>query len=159
MITLHLESSSDRLPEEAYFIRCCQAAWLDTSHEACINIIVVDEPTSRKLNRTYRNQDKATNVLAFEGETIPGFSKPIEGELVLCAPVIEHEAQYYNIDLMARWAHMLIHGTLHLQGFDHQEKNEADIMRRKEINILKQLGYSDPYPAMQAQDKKKENKA
>ncbi len=107
-----------------------------------ITVRFVDCDEGRSLNKDYRNKDYATNVLSF-----PYTSEPVIcGDLVICAPVVEREASEQSKSLDAHYAHLIVHGLLHLQGYDHETgKNEARIMENHEHSILADLGYSDPY--------------
>ena len=110
---------------------------------------LVDEAESRELNRTYRGKDSPTNVLSFPFEPPPGLPEDAEtsllGDLVICAPVVASEAALQGKPLEAHWAHMVIHGTLHLLGFDHQNADDAVEMECRERDILATLGFPDPY--------------
>ncbi len=113
---------------------------------------IVDEAESQTLNHRYRHKNSPTNVLSFPFE-MPQINQLNEdenvsrhlGDLVLCAPIIEKEALQQHKTLMQHWAHMVIHGMLHLQGYDHLEKAQAEEMESLEISILEQLGFPDPY--------------
>lgn len=105
----------------------------------------VDDQESRSLNLAYRGKDKPTNVLSFPFELPPGVDEPHLGDLVICVPVVENEAKDQGKPLQAHYAHMLVHGLLHLQGYDHQTDDEATQMETLEIEILRQLGYENPY--------------
>ena len=107
-----------------------------------ITVRIVDTEEGRTLNREYRNKDYATNVLTFDYQHEP----VVMADLILCAPVIEQEAREQGITLEAHYAHLLVHGTLHAQGFDHEADDEAAAMEARETQILLQLGYADPYP-------------
>ena len=105
-----------------------------------LTIRVVDETESRALNGRYRHKDKPTNVLSFGyGE------RGVLGDLVICAPVVAREAREQKKDLRAHWAHMVIHGCLHLLGHDHEKPREAARMEALEQQIMKSLGFPDPY--------------
>ena len=107
---------------------------------------IVDAEEGQTLNRDYRNKDYATNVLSFEADIPPGLLDiPLLGDLVICAPVVEREANEQGKNLQAHWAHLVIHGCLHLQGYDHLEDDEAEAMEALERQLLAQLGYPDPY--------------
>jgi len=108
-------------------------------------IRIVDEAESRALNRDYRGKDYPTNVLSFPFEAPPGVPVPHLGDLVICAPVVAREAREQGKLRDAHWAHMVVHGVLHLLGLDHQTEREARNMERKERSILESLGFSDPY--------------
>ena len=113
-------------------------AALDAPAEITVRIVDVDEGLA--LNREYRGQDHATNVLTF-----PYDSDPLSADLVLCAPVVEMEAEALGIPLAAHYAHLLVHGTLHAQGFDHEDDTEAKTMEARETKVLAGLGVADPY--------------
>ncbi|WP_028079955.1 rRNA maturation RNase YbeY [Solimonas soli] len=109
-----------------------------------LTIRIVDEAESRAFNRDYRGKDKPTNVLSFGGDAEPA-SKKILGDLVICAPVVAREAIEQGKTSRAHWAHMVVHGCLHLQGYDHEVEADAERMEAREIRILKSLGFPDPY--------------
>ncbi|MBA4111710.1 MAG: rRNA maturation RNase YbeY [Leptothrix sp. (in: Bacteria)] len=106
-----------------------------------ITVRIVGEEEGRALNRDFRQKDYATNVLTFDYTQEP----VVTADLVICAPVIEREAQEQNKTLQAHYAHMLVHGTLHAQGFDHEVDDEAEAMEAQERRILAELGFADPY--------------
>jgi probable rRNA maturation factor len=106
---------------------------------------VVGQARSRSLNARYRRKNKPTNVLSFGGAGDAPDGRHYLGELVICAPVVAHEAQLSGKSLRAHWAHMTVHGVLHLLGFDHEAAQEAAKMAAMEIQILDRLGFSDPY--------------
>ncbi|MCF6217459.1 MAG: rRNA maturation RNase YbeY [Gammaproteobacteria bacterium] len=112
--------------------------------ELVIRIVEVAE--SAELNDTYRNKKAPTNVLSFPFETPQGVTPlPLLGDLVICATVVTREAEEQHKTLHAHWAHMVIHGVLHLLGYDHIEDDDAAAMEKLEIELLASLGYSDPY--------------
>jgi probable rRNA maturation factor len=110
-----------------------------------LTIRIVDEEESQELNSQYRGKDKPTNVLSFPFEAPAEIELNLLGDLVICAPVVAKEAVEQSKPEIAHWAHMVIHGTLHLQGYDHIEDDEAEVMENLEIKILSQLGYPNPY--------------
>lgn len=110
-----------------------------------ISLRIVDSEEIQALNLQYRNKDKPTNVLSFPCVLPEGVDDPLLGDIVICGPVIEQEASEFNINVQAHWAHMLIHGTLHLLGYDHIEEADALRMEELETNILNQLGFPNPY--------------
>lgn len=112
-----------------------------------ITIRLVDTEEMRQLNRDFRHQDKPTNVLSFPFEMPKGLEDmaPILGDLAICAEVVAREAKEQNKSFSAHWAHMVVHGTLHLLGYDHVTDDEAEIMEPMEVAILKQLGFDNPY--------------
>lgn len=109
-----------------------------------LTIRIVDEDESRALNRDYRGKDKPTNVLSFDGDAVMS-AQGVLGDLVICAPVVAREAVEQNKTLREHWAHMVVHGCLHLQGYDHEIEPDARRMEAREIRILKSLGFPDPY--------------
>ena len=119
------------------------ARWLKAALEsdAELTVRIVDAEEGQALNRDYRQKDYATNVLTFDYTQEP----VVMADLILCAPVIEREAQEQNKALVAHYAHMLVHGALHAQGWDHLEDDEAQAMEQREREILAALGFDDPY--------------
>lgn len=117
--------------------------------EAELSVRFVDKNESQSLNHQYRDKDKPTNVLSFEFEQPQGLPSdaqlPLLGDLVICADVVASEAREQDKTLESHWAHMLVHGTLHLLGFDHIIDADAEEMEALEINILSALGYANPY--------------
>jgi len=109
-----------------------------------VTVRLVDETESADLNKRYRGKRGATNVLSFTYDLAPG-KVGLAGDLVICAPVVLREAAQQDKRPRAHWAHMLVHGILHLRGFDHVRKIDAEIMEALEIRILRRLGFSDPY--------------
>ena len=133
------------LPTEAEFQRWLDAAILPFQQEAEVTIRLVDVAESNELNLTYRGKDKPTNVLSFPFECPPGIELPLLGDLIICRQVVEQEAQEQNKPLAAHWAHMVVHGSLHLLGYDHIEDEEAEEMEALEIEFLAALGFANPY--------------
>ncbi|KAA3639357.1 MAG: rRNA maturation RNase YbeY [Proteobacteria bacterium] len=116
---------------------------LNMTGDVCIKI--VDEAESQELNKIYREQDKPTNVLSFPSE-IPDFVESSHlGDLAICAPIVEQEAQEQNKNINDHWAHLTIHGCLHLLGYDHIEDTQAETMEALEIELLAELGIENPY--------------
>ena len=109
-----------------------------------LTLRIVDEAESQELNRRYRHKDKPTNVLSFpyDGDML---DIPVLGDLVICAPVVQREASEQGKDARAHWAHMVVHGCLHLLGYDHEDDREAEIMENRERELLAQFGFPDPY--------------
>lgn len=110
-----------------------------------MTIRIVDEAESHHLNLTYRGKDKPTNVLSFPFESPAEIALPLLGDLVICRQIVEQEAEQQNKPLLAHWAHMVVHGSLHLLGYDHIEEQEAQEMESLETEIMQQLGFTDPY--------------
>jgi probable rRNA maturation factor len=119
------------------------AQWQDGAAELTVRIVDADE--GRELNHSYRERDYATNVLSFPFTAPIPMPVTLLGDLVVCAPVVQQEASEQQKTLVAHWAHMIVHGTLHLLGYDHIEDDEADRMERLETTILTGLGFADPY--------------
>lgn len=128
---------AEDLPTRAQVRRWVQAA-LTGAAEITVRFVATAEGSA--LNRDYRGQDHATNVLSFAYDTVP-----VRGDLVLCAPVVAREAQQQNKTLAAHYAHLVVHGVLHLQGFDHETPVAAESMEAREREIVIRLGYTDPY--------------
>lgn len=144
-IDLQLALDGDDLPDPDSIQRWVTAALRDERDEAEISVRIVDAEESRELNHRYRDKDKPTNVLSFPADLPPELGLPLLGDLVICAPVVEREACEQGKTQEAHWAHMIVHGTLHLLGYDHNEDSDADIMESLETTILTQLGYPPPY--------------
>lgn len=108
-----------------------------------ITVRIVDAEEGQQLNREFRSKDYATNVLTFDYSHEP----VVTADLVICAEVVEREATEAGLDLAAHYAHMLVHGTLHAQGYDHEEDDEAACMEARESELMLALGFADPYAA------------
>jgi probable rRNA maturation factor len=140
------------IPAEADLLQWAQAAWLDEG-EAGVVVRIVDEAESQELNRAYRDKDCPTNVLSFPYDPPPLPQEAAEeaaeidylGDLVICLPVVEREAAEQGKTATQHWAHLLVHGLLHLQGYDHITDTEAEEMENLETGILGKLGFPDPY--------------
>jgi probable rRNA maturation factor len=110
-----------------------------------ISVQVVGPRESRKLNARYRHRDRATNVLSFPAAAMPAVSPQPLGDLVICSQVLRGEARERGLSLRAHWAHLVVHGTLHLIGYDHEGTADTRRMERREIAVLRRLGFSNPY--------------
>jgi probable rRNA maturation factor len=110
-----------------------------------LSVRIVGKARSRSLNWRYRRKNKATNVLSFAGAGLAPDGQTFLGELVICAPLVALEARIQDKTLRSHWAHLTIHGVLHLEGFDHERAAEARKMADREIQILDRLGFSNPY--------------
>lgn len=137
-------AQSDLIPMDASLQNWAELA-LGAIDKACLTIRIVDEEESADLNKRFRSREGATNVLSFEADVPPQVDLPLLGDIVICAPVVAAEAATQEKDLQAHWAHMVIHGVLHLIGFDHQSEVEAAVMESREIELLAALGFPDPY--------------
>ena len=137
-MTLHVQRASRaaHIPSDATLRKWARAAGI----EGIVTVRYVGAAESRRLNRRFRGKDYATNVLSF-----PYSAKPLEGDLVICAPVVAREAREQGKALRAHHAHMLVHGLLHLAGLDHERAREAARMEGRERRILAELGFADPY--------------
>ena len=133
------------LPAATSFRRWAAAAAQGRIKRADLAIRLVDAKEGRALNRHYRGKDYATNVLSFPVELPEGVSLPLLGDLVICAPVVAKEALEQGKPLNAHYAHLTIHGVLHLLGLDHEDEREAEAMEQIEREILAGLGLPDPY--------------
>ncbi len=144
-LEIQVETGSQDVPGEDDIRRWAMAALEGRREQAELLVRVVDSEESRTLNREYRGKDRPTNVLSFPSEVPEIVQSGLLGDLVICAPVVAQEAQDQGKALEAHWAHMVIHGVLHLLGFDHQDDREADEMEALETRLLSGLGFPDPY--------------
>jgi probable rRNA maturation factor len=148
MLELDLQVASQvaDLPSEAQFRAWCEAALRQRTADSELTIRLVDEAEARELNHTYRQRDYATNVLSFPADVPDGMLDiPLLGDLVICVPVLEREALEQDKTPEAHWAHLVIHGCLHLLGYDHIDDAEAEEMEALERTLLAELGHPDPY--------------
>lgn len=148
MLELDLQNASDAtvLPSEEQFRRWCELALRQRTADSELTIRLVDEAEGRELNHTWRHKDYATNVLSFPADIPDGLLDiPLLGDLVICVPVVEREAAEQHKTSEAHWAHLVIHGCLHLLGYDHIDDDEAEEMEGLEQNLLAELGHPDPY--------------
>jgi len=146
VIDLQVACDNSNLPAEADFKRWVEkvlAAHEDTGNEVTVRIVTPEE--SQQLNHQYRGKEKPTNVLSFPFESPPELELPLLGDLIVCADVVAQEAVEQNKALEDHWAHMIIHGCLHLLGYDHIEEEEAEEMESLEIELLASLNIKDPY--------------
>lgn len=132
-------------PNSRQFAKWATAALSPERRSVVLSVRVVGLARSRSLNAHYRHKDKPTNVLSFDGAGRVPDGRYFLGELVICAPVVAQEALTQGKTLQAHWAHMTVHGVLHLLGFDHEVEPDAMKMTVREIQILDRLGFSDPY--------------
>jgi len=135
----------DHVPGVMQFQAWAEAALNGRLEQAELVVRIVDREESRQLNREYRGKDRPTNVLSFPFEAPDVVESDLLGDLVICAPLVEEEAREQQKPLEAHWAHLLVHGVLHLLGFDHINEEEAEMMEGLEVEILATLGFSDPY--------------
>jgi len=141
-----IASNSAQLPSQDDLQKWCALALRQRKNPSELTIRLVDDEEGRTLNQQWRGKDYATNVLSFVADIPDGILDiPLLGDLVICAPVVEREAQGQSKQLQAHWAHMVIHGCLHLLGYDHIEDEEAQEMEQLEQQLIAELGYADPY--------------
>ena len=135
------------LPSALSFCRWVEAALRGAKRRKAseLSIRLVDTDEGQALNRDYRGKDYATNVLSFPAELPPGVKLPLIGDLAICAPVVQREADEQGKLARNHWAHLTIHGVLHLLGFDHVQDHDAEVMEALEKRILAGLGIADPY--------------
>ena len=137
-------SAFDPLPTDEQF-----GLWASTAlhgrSDAALTIRLVDEDESRRLNAQYREKDYATNVLSFPADLPAELGLPLLGDVVICAPLVAREAAEQSKDTEAHWAHLTVHGILHLLGYDHQDEPQAEEMESVEIDLLTSMGFPDPY--------------
>lgn len=145
-LTVDLQLATDEagLPAEDSFQTWARAGWLG-DRDSEVTIRIVDSEESASLNAQYRHKTGPTNVLSFPFEAPAGITVPLAGDLIICAPVVAKEACDQQKTMTAHWAHMVVHGILHLQGYDHIEDDEAKAMEDLEIRLLAQLGFGNPY--------------
>ena len=132
------------LPDQALLNLWVETA-LSGKKDAELTLRLVDQDESRDLNSRYRGKDQPTNVLSFPAELPPGIDIPLLGDIVICAPLVGAEAAAQHKSWQSHWAHLVIHGVLHLLGHDHQDEKEAAEMEAIEVDLLASLGFGDPY--------------
>jgi len=149
LVTIELDIQrvveSNDLPTDEQFILWVNAVLEKYNQPFELTIRLVDTEESQQLNNQYRGKDKPTNVLSFPFEVPEGIELDLLGDLVICADVVEQEANEQQKSLHSHWAHMVIHGCLHLLGYDHISDNDAIEMETIEIDILTKLGFNNPY--------------
>lgn len=145
-LDIQCEVQLSSLPTQQQLALWINTVTMDIAGSTEISILITDETNSQQLNQQYRKIDKPTNVLSFPQEEPPFNTLPsLLGDLVFCAPIIAREANEQHKTTEAHWAHLCIHGTLHLLGYDHINDNDALIMQKIEIAKMQQLGYLNPY--------------
>jgi probable rRNA maturation factor len=138
-------SRSPWAPSKRLLRKWSEAVLSPPARPVALSVRIVGKARSRSLNSRYRHKDKPTNVLSFAGAGMAPDGRSFLGELVICAPLVALEARAQDKTLSAHWAHLTIHGVLHLMGFDHEREAEARKMASREIQILDRLGFSNPY--------------
>lgn len=142
-ITLQRLVPAAKLPSAGTFRRWAKTALMDHTRAAEITLRLVSPDEMQALNAKWRGKNAPTNVLSFPLSTKE--EAILTGDIVICAAVVANEAILQNKLLQAHWAHIVVHGILHLLGFDHEQENDADIMESEEIRILASLGFTNPY--------------
>lgn len=143
-LDIQVASALRPLPSDEDLQRWVEAA-LAGRGSGELTLRIVDEDEISDLNQRYRHKDGPTNVLSFPFEAPPGLSLDLLGDIVVCAPVVVREADAQGKTPEAHWCHLVVHGVLHLLGYDHLQPSEASVMEGLEIEILASLGYPDPY--------------
>lgn len=146
-LDLQVASTLAGLPTETDIARWAKAALKQRQADSELSVRIVDNDESQTLNSQYRGKDKPTNVLSFPADLPDEVDIPLLGDLVICAPVVAQEAIDQDKTLEAHWAHMVVHGTLHLLGYDHIEDIDAEEMESLETDILTAMNYPPPYEA------------
>jgi probable rRNA maturation factor len=146
-ISVQYAVAADGMPDEDAIRQWATLALQAGREDAELSVRVVDTAEITALNRQYRGKDGATNVLSFPFEEMTGVETALLGDVVVCAPVVAAEAVQQGKPLQAHWAHLVIHGVLHLQGYDHHGDVEAQRMEALESKLLARLGYPDPWRA------------
>ena len=145
-VNLDIQREVDALPKDEDLLKwLTETLEFEQYSDAELTIRFVDEKESAELNEQYRHKTGSTNVLSFPFEAPAEVELDLLGDLIICSDVVRKQASEQKKEELAHWAHMVVHGTLHLLGYDHLTDDEAAKMEKKEIQILSQLGYSDPY--------------
>lgn len=146
-IELCVQYATDRpdIPDENQLKLWVETALEGLKENAELTIRIVDEDEGTQLNEQWRKSQGPTNVLSFTHEGETEIAPDLLGDIVVCAPVVAREAKEQNKNIDAHWAHMVVHGVLHLNGFDHIKPEDADCMESLEIKILEELNYNNPY--------------
>jgi len=139
------KATTEPVPEEEDIRRWISAALVDHPEDTEITVRLVERDEMAALNETYRGKSGATNVLSFPADLPAELALPLLGDIVICAPIVAREATTQNKPNDAHWAHLTVHGTLHLLGYDHIEEQEAVVMETRETAILATLNYPCPY--------------
>lgn len=145
-VDIQYASQCDNLPTKSMISKWADAALSeDDARDVELSLRIVDEPESADLNKRYRKKSGATNVLSFPSEIPPDVNVGLLGDIVICAPVVNREAQEQGKSETAHWAHIVVHGVMHLRGYDHIKEQDAMRMEHMESRILTHLGFEDPY--------------
>ena len=147
MVTVELQNAAPQfsVPTEAQFQSWAQAIETAENNNQMVALRIVDEKEMTKLNTQYRKKTGPTNVLSFPSELHDDIDIPFMGDVVICAPVVIKEAKQQGKTEQSHWAHMTVHGILHLQGYDHMNEADAQQMESIEIQIMRKFGFENPY--------------
>ena len=148
-IDIQMACPSEDAPDEDSIKRWASAAIRDERDISELNLRIVDEIESAEFNQQYRGKSGATNILSFPFDAVTPEPLPILGDLVICAPVVNREAAEQHKTLPAHWAHIIVHGVLHLLGYDHIDDNDAEQMEALETAIMLKLDFPPPYESTQ----------
>ena len=145
-VDLDIQREVEGLPKDQELVKWVkEVLTLEQHGDTELTIRFVSEEESAELNNQYRNKQNSTNILSFPFEMPDEVELNLLGDLIVCSDIVKREAAEQQKEELAHWVHMIVHGTLHLLGYDHLTDAEANVMEAKEIKILSQLGYSDPY--------------
>jgi probable rRNA maturation factor len=144
-VTVQYAVCAEGIPDEQAFRRWAGLALQEADRHGEVVVRIVDEAEITALNRQYRGKDGPTNVLSFPCEGFSDVATDLLGDVVICAPVVAAEAVTQGKSPESHWAHLVIHGVLHLLGYDHHSDSDAQRMESREIELLSVLGYPDPY--------------
>lgn len=144
-VDVQIACDEDDLPDPAQLRAWATAAVGRLREDVELTIRIVDEVEIERLNTSYRHKAGTTNVLSFPFDAPAGVDIPLLGDIVICAPIVRREANEQTKNVKSHWAHMVVHGALHLLGFDHEQAREAQEMEKMETRILADLGFDNPY--------------
>lgn len=144
-LEVQLAVAAAQAPAASLLERAARAALAGQRERAEVTVRIVGKRESRDLNRRYRQQDKATNVLSFPAHDLAAIAPDFLGDIAICAPLVRSEARAQGKPPAAHWSHLVVHGVLHLLGYNHVEDTDAMTMEERERAILEGLGYPDPY--------------
>jgi probable rRNA maturation factor len=144
-VDVQVACDEDDLPSYADLRAWARAAVGTLREDTELTIRIVGEAESARLNGSYRHKDGATNVLSFQFDAPAGVDVPLLGDIIICAPVVRREASEQSKSVSSHWAHMVVHGALHLLGFHHERVRDADEMEAMEARVLSRLGFDNPY--------------
>lgn len=144
-LDLQIATQQDQLPSRKQFKKWVESALQNHLDKTELVIRIVDSAESAELNQNYRHKQGPTNVLSFPFTAPEGVASDLLGDIIICAPLVQEEAVAAHKPLEAHWAHLVIHGVLHLLGYDHIREQDATVMEGLETKIMQQLGYPDPY--------------